>query len=189
MSAIAIAQATDAICPVPLERWDWDALVAATAAGTLPPARFGGWVEGAELFDAAAFGVSVVEAELMDAQQRLLLEVAAEALGGAGGPGAAAISGANAAVAVGIASAEYNNWLLRRHGAVPSAYSATGGALSVASGRLAFTFNMRGPAISVDTACSSSLVAAHFAVTNMRDSTSGAALVAGVGLVSVKLVS
>jgi hypothetical protein len=105
--------------------------------------------------------VGAHEAELMDAQQRLLLELAYQALHQAGGgrvPGATGEARAQACVAVGIASAEYNNHVLRRLGAPVSAYSATGGVLSVASGRLAFAFGLRGPAVSVDTACSSSLV-------------------------------
>ncbi len=106
----------------------------------------------------------------MDPQQRLLLELSYQAAhcAGAGQPaghtpprGLLAAMGearAQACVVVGIASAEYNNHVLRRLGGPVSAYSATGGALSVASGRLAFTFGLRGPAVSVDTACSSSLV-------------------------------
>ncbi|PSC68804.1 type I polyketide synthase [Micractinium conductrix] len=68
----------DAPCVVPLERWDVDAFVAR------PPnafeARFGAFVSGAQLFDAAAFGITSSEATLMDPQQRLLLQQAAQAL-------------------------------------------------------------------------------------------------------------
>lgn len=63
-----------------------------------------------------------------------------------------------------------------------SAYSATGGALSVASGRLSFAFGFKGPALSVDTACSSSLVAAHVANGAVLGGVSNGSLVAGVGL-------
>ena len=86
------------------------------------------------------------------------------------------------AVAVGIASAEYNNHVAPRFGSAPSAYSATGGALSVASGRLSFVFGFKGPAMSVDTACSSSLVASHLAATAVFSGTASGGLVAGVGL-------
>ena len=64
---------------------------------------------------------------------QLLLECAHEALWHAAGAGASLAAGApsvlgsDGCVAVGIASAEYNNWVLRRAGLAASAYSATGG--------------------------------------------------------------
>ena len=44
--------------------------------------RFGALMDGAELFDARAFGIAAPEAAAMDAQQRLLLEASHEALAG-----------------------------------------------------------------------------------------------------------
>jgi acyl transferase domain-containing protein len=174
-----------------LQRWDWEELARHASTQQLP-ARFGGWLADIEQFDAAAFGISGIEAQLMDAQQRLLLQLPLEALASSAPAAAAgqhagivdvvAGAGVNACVAVGIASAEYNNYLLARTGAGQSAYSATGGALSVASGRLAYTYGMRGAALSIDTACSSSLVAAHFVGSQMQAGLSAAGMAAGVGL-------
>ena len=59
----------------------------------------------------------------------------------------AQLAGNRTAVAVGIASAEYNNYVVPRHTAGVGVYSATGGALSVASGRLSYTFGLKGPAM------------------------------------------
>ena len=65
---------------------------------------------------------------------------------------------------VGIAATDYES-LSHRSGVPISAFSFTAAAPSVASGRLAYVFGFRGPAVSVDTACSASLVAAHMACT------------------------
>ena len=70
--AIASVQAVDVITPVPLAHWDVEEQLGNGRAGLA--ARFGGFLEGLELFDGSLFGLSVNEAELMDPQQRMLLE-------------------------------------------------------------------------------------------------------------------
>lgn len=78
--AILSTTPRDIISLVPLEHWDVDAL--ARGGGVLP-ARFGGFLASPDLFDASLFGLSSGEADLMDAQQRLLLEASVE-VGAAG---------------------------------------------------------------------------------------------------------
>ncbi|KAK9863861.1 hypothetical protein WJX84_009188, partial [Apatococcus fuscideae] len=149
------------------------------------PARFGGFLCGIEAFDAKCFGVADGECYLMDPQQRLLLELSHEALLAVGRNHSnySTQFDSRTCIAVGIASAEYNNHVVANHSPGESSYSATGASLSVASGRLAYTFGFKGATFSVDTACSSSLVGTHFVRSNLQMGTSTAALACGVGLI------
>jgi NADPH:quinone reductase-like Zn-dependent oxidoreductase/3-oxoacyl-(acyl-carrier-protein) synthase len=167
----------DAVVAIPLERWDPDGHLSQQlmgADGSLP-LRFGVFLppDMAAGFDAAAFGVSSTEAALMDPQQRLLLCTAAEVLMGR----ASRSSGAF----VGISSMDYQKLGSRYVNGV-TAYSATGVSLSVAAGRLSYTFGLQGPALAVDTACSSSLVAVHSAALSMAAGGCAAAVAAGANL-------
>jgi hypothetical protein len=142
------------------------------------PVRFGVFLPEVDAFDAAAFGVSAPEAALMDPQQRLLLEAAAEVLLAA--PRAQRGAGAVGAY-VGVSSMDYNKLSVKFTGGVTQ-FTSTGASLSVAAGRLSYTFGLRGPAVSVDTACSSSLVAAHSAAGALALGQCASAAVGGVNL-------
>jgi len=172
----------DAITEVPKERWDIDAYYDRDpSAPGKTYSRWGGFIDGVDRFDAAFFGVSRREAESMDPQQRILLEVAWEAIEDAG-IDADRLRGSRAGVFVGITSREYAE-LFRGslHGA--DAYTVTGNGQCFASGRLSYLFDLQGPSLVVDTACSSSLVAVDLACQSLRDRKSDMALAGGVGLI------
>ncbi len=103
----------------------------------------------------------------MDPQQRLLLEVAWEALEDAG-LSADRLAGTRTGVFVGICNSDYYQMLLDADPSMQDAYVATGGAHSVAAGRIAYVLGLQGPNMAVDTACSSSLVAVHLACQSLR---------------------
>ncbi|EEH59312.1 uncharacterized protein MICPUCDRAFT_6771, partial [Micromonas pusilla CCMP1545] len=134
------------------------------------------------------------ELALMDAQQRTLLHVTADALrtssasvdhGGLLGKKRTSVSGGGFPVGVYVAISSMDHQkLLERRRAPISPFTATGGALSVAAGRVAFIHGLIGAAVAIDTACSSSLVAIQVAATNSRVS-QHAALVAGINLIQV----
>lgn len=128
--------AHNSLAVIPMERWDVD--------GTPSPVldyneiRFGSFVPDVQLFDAAAFNISSVEAVYVDPQQRLLLKDAAEVLQewdsrphqvSTNMP----IARERLGVIVGVGPADYVN--LTTATLPISPYLITGGTISVAAGR------------------------------------------------------
>ena len=172
----------DAISQVPLERW----AMANPSGGTEEEAlRHGGFLRGCERFDSGMFGISAAEAGAMDPQQRLLLEEGYVALSAAGRRRADLV-GLAAGVFVGIMNTDYASFVARGKDDV---YSATGGTLSVAAGRLSFVLGLQGPCIGVDTACSAALAALHTANRELQAGDCEIALAAGVNILLSPLPS
>ena len=121
----------------------------------------------------------------MDPQQRIVAELAWEALERAGiRPDS--MSETRTGVHLGAMGSDYD--LARRSEvSVLDGYQGTGNACSVLSGRVSYRFGIWGPAITVDTACSSSLVALHLAMAALRSGDCDMALAGGVSVMSTPL--
>ncbi|QOW18806.1 amino acid adenylation domain-containing protein [Lysobacter ciconiae] len=146
------------------------------------PAR--GVIDGVEQFDAGFFGIGPREAELMDPQQRVFLELCWECLERAGHVPDATLS------PVGVFAGMYNATYFQRHVAAHPDRVGKVGAFQVMlnnekdyiASRVAHKLNLTGPAVSVHTACSTSLVAICQAIDSLRGGQCDMALAGGVAI-------
>src|SRR5262245_51705398 len=135
-------------------------------------------------FDPTVFSISPREAEQMDPQQRLALQLVWEALEDAGIP-MSAIANTETGVFVGASALDYGSRGIF-DGASIGPYFATGNTLSIISNRISYAFDLRGPSFTVDTACSSSLVALHEAALAIETGRIDTAVVVGVNILDRK---
>ena len=167
--------------PIPPSRWDAAALHDPRMASPAKSiTRRAALLDEVGAFDHALFQISPREAEELDPQQRILLELAAEALGAAG-LRRDQLAGSRTDVVVGISSHDYLD-ILPPELARATPWSGLGNALCIAANRISYTFDLGGLSLAVDTACSSSLVALDLALKRLRAGLSDRALVGGVNL-------
>ena len=144
--------------------------------------RFGAFVDDIEQFDAAFFRISPVEAQLLDPQQRMMLETTWLALEDAG-IDPERLRETRTGVYTGISKDEYRMLVLdttRPTEAAGSLYALSGTNLNGTSGRVSFVLGLMGPAKAVDAACASALVAVHDAVADLQAGKADLAIAGGV---------
>ena len=166
--AAEVPESWDCSCRVPMARWDADS-AATPGLSSLYHASF--LRSDIAEFDAQCFGIMPAEASVMDPQHRLLLKHVAEldSFWASGG------SKSRVGVFCGIYPAEYTDVLLQ-NGRERNTHFATSSSISVAAGRISYTFGFNGPCIGIDTACSSASVALHTAMGSLAASESSGAI-------------
>ncbi len=147
--------------------------------------RFAAFIDDVDQFDPSFFRISPLEAQLLDPQQRLMLEMSWMALEDAGiDPDE--LRGSRTGVYGGVTHSDYKEMTLdvgdTAAGPASSLYAASGTSNNTAVGRVAFALGLQGPAMAIDTACSSSLVAVHQAVAGLRQDEADLALAGGVNV-------
>ncbi len=168
---------------VPKDRWNLDEWYDPdpNAPGKMYT-KWGGFYKSVDRFDPGFFGIPPREAENMDPQHLMLLEVMWEAFERAGiAPDS--LSGSRTGVFLGVSNNDFTQIKTQfAQAADNNAFAATGTSFCMAAGRLSYTLGLQGPSMAVDTACSSSLVAIHLACQSLRSRDSHLALAAGVNL-------
>ncbi|KAI1408201.1 ketoacyl-synt-domain-containing protein [Hypoxylon sp. FL1857] len=138
-------------------------------------------VEDVGVFDSSFFSIPADEAKAMDPQQRILLEVAVEALDSAG-VDRAAIKKSDTGVWVGSFVKDYEQIVLRDPDDSPM-YGATGNGIAILSNRISYFLDVNGPSMTIDTGCSASLVCVHNACQSLRNGEIDIGLAGGAGLI------
>lgn len=183
----ALLEGRDAITDLPEGRWE-EFLGEPRIAERVAKARTrGGYLSDIKGFDAEFFALSKMEADNIDPQQRMALELTWEALEHARIP-ASSLRGANVGVYIGSSLNDYS-FLAMSDPSVAHPYAITGTASSIIANRVSYFYDFRGPSVAVDTACSSSLVAAHQGVQALRSGEADVAIVGGVNALITPLVT
>ncbi|OBY31441.1 polyketide synthase [Mycolicibacter kumamotonensis] len=174
-----LADGREALGAIPEDR-DWavrELLDGSHRDGFKPICNAGGFLSGAAEFDPGFFGIAPREAIAMDPQQRVALRVAWRALEDAGiNPDE--LTGHDVGVYLGASVTGYGPDMAQF--SAHSGHLLPGTALSVISGRVAYTLGLAGPALTVDTSCSSALSALHLAIQAIRTGDADMALAGGV---------
>ncbi|OBG67152.1 MULTISPECIES: polyketide synthase Pks13 [unclassified Mycobacterium] len=183
----ALMEGRDAITDLPEGRWA-EFLEEPRLAERMAKARTrGGYLKDIKGFDSEFFAVAKTEADNIDPQQRMALELTWEALEHARIP-ASSLRGGSVGVYVGVSNNDYS-FLAVSDPTVAHPYAITGTATSIIANRVSYFYDFRGPSVAVDTACSSSLVAAHQAVQALRNGECDVAVAGGVNALITPVVT
>lgn len=173
----------DSVTEIPKRRWDTDKFYSTDRKKTNTTyCKWGGVMEDYDKFDPLFFNISPKEAEIMDPQQRVILEEAWKAVEDAG-YNPSSLSKMDCGVFVGATQGDYNKRAAKADKPL-SAQLMTGTQISMLAARISYYLNLKGPNITIDTACSSSLVAVHEACRSIQNNESKIALAGGVNILT-----
>ena len=183
----ALMEGRDAITDLPEGRWS-EFLEEPRLAERVGKARTrGGYLKDIKGFDSEFFAVAKTEADNIDPQQRMALELTWEALEHARIP-ASSLRGRAVGVYVGSSTNDYS-FLAVSDPTVAHPYAITGTSSSIIANRVSYFYDFRGPSVTIDTACSSSLVAMHQGVQALRNGEADVVVAGGVNALITPMVT
>nr|B4XYB8.1 RecName: Full=5-methyl-1-naphthoate synthase; AltName: Full=Azinomycin biosynthesis protein B [Streptomyces sahachiroi]ABY83164.1 Azi26 [Streptomyces sahachiroi]BFD88289.1 phthiocerol type I polyketide synthase PpsA [Streptomyces sp. Xyl84] len=171
-----------AVGEMPDRRWDPYVTDSRTRDILRTTTRKGSFMRDIEGFDAEFFQITPREAEYIDPQQRIMLELAWEALCDAGLP-PTSLAGTDASVYVAANSNDYGRRLLEdldRTGA----WAVNGTTFYGIANRISYFLDAHGPSMAVDTACAGSLTALHVAGQALHRGETSVAIVGGINIMA-----
>ena len=181
----------DAITEIPSERWDWRLYYDVDKGNPGKSySKWGSFLQDYDKFDPLFFNISPREAELMDPQERLFLQVAWQTFEDAGyvpgrfnQPELSSLSQKHVGVFVGVMFSLYQLYSSEENlkGPQPSAINSSTGSIA---NRVSYYLDLQGPSFTLDTMCSSSLTAIHLACESLRRGECQLALAGGVNLIT-----
>ena len=177
----AVLRGDDLITEIPADRWDAEEYYdPEPGVPGRSVSKWGSFLDDVAGFDSEFFGISEREATALDPQHRLLLEVSWETVDHAGLT-PATMADSLTGVFVGLTHFDYQ-LVAADSPAMEGPYGFTGNNFSMASGRIAYTLGLHGPAVTVDSACSSGLLAVHMACRSLHEGESDLALAGGASV-------
>ena len=183
----ALLEGRDAITDLPEGRWSEFLSEPRVAERVAKAHTRGGYLSDIKGFDAEFFALSKMEADNVDPQQRMALELTWEALEYARIP-ASSLRGENVGVFVGSSTNDYMIMALSDP-SVAHPYAITGNSSAIIANRVSYFFDFRGPSMAIDTACSSSLVAVHEGIKALRSGDADVVVAGGVNALVTPMVT
>nr|ABM63537.1 BryA [Candidatus Endobugula sertula] len=175
-----LKQGLDCIDEIPESRWDLKHFYHSLSDEVKNNyCQWGGFFDHVDQFDAAFFNISPREAEMMDPQQRLFLQVAWGVIEDAGYT--CETIPRDTGVFVGVLSNDYNIYTSNAALQLNTDYRLAD--YYQIPNRVSYHLNLQGPSLAIDTACSSSGTAVHLACESLKNKTSSTAVVGGVNLI------
>jgi amino acid adenylation domain-containing protein len=179
-----LAHGTSSIKEIPADRWSLNQFYS-SRPGYIGKSntRKGTFLNDVKSFDPAFFGINPEDAYVMDPQQRILIELAYEAIHSTKYV-SADLAGRKVGVFLGVTKSDYRDYvqeaLIRLQ--LKQSTAVIGVLQNMIAARISHTFDFQGPALTIDTACSSSLVALHLASESIISGSCEMALVGGINL-------
>lgn len=183
----ALLEGRDAITDLPEGRWSEFTSEPRVAERVNKARTRGGYLSDIKGFDAEFFALSKMEADNIDPQQRMALELTWEALEHARIP-ASSLRGESVGVFIGSSVNDYM-FMSVADPSVAHPYAITGNSSAVIANRVSYFYDFRGPSMAIDTACSSSLVAVNEGIKALRAGDADVVLAGGVNALITPLVT